>query len=227
MIYLTGDTHIPLDISKLNTTRFPGQNTLTRDDYVIILGDFGLYWHKDKEYEYWLNWLKQKKFTILWLDGNHENHEWIDSFPVTYWNGGRVHQTEDNIIHLMRGEVYNIDGITFFTCGGGTSIDRLERVEGISWWARENISYAEQLNAIDNLKKHNNSVDYILTHSICPEIVSEMFHINDTLGIGTTERFLSNVLKTVKFKKWYFGHWHIDMNYSKFQCLYNDVVVLV
>lgn len=227
MIYLTGDTHIPLDISKLNTTRFPVQNILTRDDYVIILGDFGLYWHKDKEHEYWLNWLKQKKFTILWLDGNHENHEWIDSFPVTYWNGGRVHQTEDNIIHLMRGEVYNIDGITFFTCGGGTSIDRLERVEGISWWARENISYTEQINAIDNLKNHNNSVDYILTHNICPEIVSEMFNINDTLGIGTTERFLSNVLKTTKFKKWYFGHWHIDMSYNKFQCLYNDVVVLV
>ena len=41
-IYVTGDTHIPIDISKLNMREFPEQKELTREDYVIILGDFGL-----------------------------------------------------------------------------------------------------------------------------------------------------------------------------------------
>ena len=47
MIYLTGDTHIPIDISKLNTISFPEQKQMTREDYVIVLGDFGLLWHED------------------------------------------------------------------------------------------------------------------------------------------------------------------------------------
>ena len=46
MIFLTGDTHIPIDVSKLNTKNFPEQKNLTSDDYVIILGDFGLYWRQ-------------------------------------------------------------------------------------------------------------------------------------------------------------------------------------
>ena len=50
MIYITGDTHIPLDISKLNTTHFPQQSEMTKDDFVIVLGDFGLYWQtQDKK----------------------------------------------------------------------------------------------------------------------------------------------------------------------------------
>ena len=83
MIYLTGDTHIPLDVSKLNAKNFPEQKNLTCQDYVIVLGDFGLLWHKNKTYKYWLDILSKKNFTLLWLDGNHENHEWINSLPVT------------------------------------------------------------------------------------------------------------------------------------------------
>lgn len=41
MIYITGDTHIPIDIGKLSTSRFPKQKSLTKDDYVIVCGDFG------------------------------------------------------------------------------------------------------------------------------------------------------------------------------------------
>ena len=51
MIYITGDTHIPLDISKLNTTNFPEQKDMTKNDYLIILGDFGLYWKNDKTFK--------------------------------------------------------------------------------------------------------------------------------------------------------------------------------
>ena len=36
MIYITGDTHIPVDIQKLSTKRFPEQKEMTKNDYVII-----------------------------------------------------------------------------------------------------------------------------------------------------------------------------------------------
>ena len=71
MIYLTGDTHIPIDIGKLNTKNFPQQKEMTKDDYVIVLGDFGLLWKKNKTYEYWKKWLEERNFTTLWIDGNH------------------------------------------------------------------------------------------------------------------------------------------------------------
>lgn len=56
---------------------FPEQKTFTdqNENYVIICGDFGLVWnyltetHSEK---YWLNWLEAKKFTTLFVDGNHE-----------------------------------------------------------------------------------------------------------------------------------------------------------
>ncbi len=41
MIYVTGDTHIPIDIGKLSEDRFAEQCCMTKDDYLIICGDFG------------------------------------------------------------------------------------------------------------------------------------------------------------------------------------------
>jgi len=41
MIFITGDTHIPTDVQKLNSERFPEQKELTERDYLIICGDFG------------------------------------------------------------------------------------------------------------------------------------------------------------------------------------------
>ena len=37
MIYITGDTHIPVDIQKLSSKRFPQQKDMTKNDYVIII----------------------------------------------------------------------------------------------------------------------------------------------------------------------------------------------
>lgn len=43
MVYITGDTHgCSKDISKLNNKCFVEGKTLSKEDYIIILGDFGL-----------------------------------------------------------------------------------------------------------------------------------------------------------------------------------------
>ena len=225
MIYLTGDTHIPIDIEKLNTKNFPEQKKLSRDDYVIVLGDFGLLWQKNKTYEYWKKWLEEKNFTTLWIDGNHENHAWINSLPTESWNGGLIHRISENIIHLMRGQIFEIQGKTFFTCGGAASYDKAYRTEGISWWPEENISYKECETAMNNLQKHNNTVDYILTHTCPQSLVMPMFNLNPiTCPTGI---FLDEVYRTVKFKDWYFGHWHEDKDFGNFHCLYDNVIKLL
>ena len=50
MTYITGDTHIPCDISKLKTKRFPESKKLSKNDFLIICGDFGGVWNNDNEH---------------------------------------------------------------------------------------------------------------------------------------------------------------------------------
>lgn len=40
MVFITGDTHANIDISKLNSKNFSRQKTLTKNDYLIICGDY-------------------------------------------------------------------------------------------------------------------------------------------------------------------------------------------
>lgn len=119
MIYVCGDTHIPLDIGKLSMKNFSEQAKMTRNDFVIILGDFGLLWRKDKTFFHWLKWLEEKPFTLLWLDGNHENHEWLRSLPLSEWHGGMVHRIAGNILHLERGSIFSLEEKYFFCYGRG------------------------------------------------------------------------------------------------------------
>ena len=43
-IYITGDTHGEFDFRKLTTEYFPEGANHTKNDYVIICGDFGGVW---------------------------------------------------------------------------------------------------------------------------------------------------------------------------------------
>ena len=124
MIYITGDCHA--DFSRLSTDNFPEQKEMTKDDYVIICGDFGGVWNKDTENprEKWdMEWLDSKPFTTLFVDGNHENFDRLYAYPVEEWHGGKVHKIRDSVIHLMRGQIFEIDGRSFFTFGGASSHD--------------------------------------------------------------------------------------------------------
>ena len=81
--------------------------------------------------------------TVLFVDGNHENFDLLNAYPVEMWKGGKVHNIKPDIIHLMRGQVFEIEGKTIFTFGGAASIDRDWRIEGESWRAQELPTYEE------------------------------------------------------------------------------------
>ena len=123
-IYLTGDTHAKFN--RFTTDNFPEQKNLTKDDYVIICGDFGGVWNylgETNEEKYWLDWLNKKPFTTLFVDGNHENFERLNKYPRMKYHGGMVHRIRDSVLHLMRGYVFDFDGKKFFTFGGAKSHD--------------------------------------------------------------------------------------------------------
>ena len=124
MIYITGDCH--RDFKRFSTRIFPEQKEMIKEDYVIICGDFGGVWSKgkeDKEEKYLLDWLENKPFTTLFVDGNHENFDRLYAYPAEEWHGGRVHMVRPSVIHMMRGQVFEIEGKHIFTFGGASSHD--------------------------------------------------------------------------------------------------------
>lgn len=94
MILITGDIHGSHDISKLDNTQNPIFKKLTKEDYLIICGDFGLVWYNDMADTLWRTWLDEKPFTTLFVDGNHENFDLLYEFPEEEWHGGRVHKSQ-------------------------------------------------------------------------------------------------------------------------------------
>lgn len=69
------------------------------------------------------NLLEEKPFTTVFVDGNHENHQRLDSYPAETWQGGNVHFIRPSVIHLMRGQVFHIADKSFFVFGGASSHD--------------------------------------------------------------------------------------------------------
>ena len=210
MIFITGDTHGTHDFSKL--TKFAELNlNLTKSDYLIIAGDFGGVWCAEtlrKDLKPYID----LPFTVLFVDGNHENFDLLNGFPVEIWNGGKVHKIRNDIIHLMRGQVFKIDGNSFFTFGGGTSVDKYLRRERISWWPQEMPSYEELDEAIANLKRYGNEVDIIVTHA-CDERALYYPPLRTKYKSMTAYRenqMLSYFEENIGYKHWYFGHYHED-----------------
>lgn len=70
MIYVTGDCHG--GFQRFGSQYFPQQKEMSRDDYMIICGDFGGLWDGSQEENYWLDWLEDKPFTTAFVCGNHE-----------------------------------------------------------------------------------------------------------------------------------------------------------
>jgi len=226
-IFITGDTHGMIDWEKLNTTRFPEQKNLTKDDYLIILGDFGGIWGDEGEDRYIIKTYEKRNFTTLFIDGNHENHDLLDSYPVEEWHGGKIHKISNSVFHLMRGQVFEIDGKTFFTMGGAESTDKQYRKEGVSWWAREMPSIEEYEEAVVNLEKHGGKVDCILTHC-APEMTLAALNMPYVYFRSSNEltKFFDTLAQTIQFEDWYFGHYHFNSDLGKYHLLYNKIVEL-
>lgn len=221
MIYVTGDTHQNINIKKLTIDFFPEQKFMTKNDYVIICGDFGCVWNGSNSDKYWQRWFDNKNFTTLFVDGNHENFNLIKQYPISEWNGGKVQFITPSIIHLMRGEIYNINGYSFFAMGGASSHDIEFRTENVSWWKDELPNDQEYENAFKNLEKHNNKIDFIISHC-CSDNVQNM--INSNYVHDKLTNFFRIIDETVEFKKWFFGHYHIDKDFGKYRCLFEDVI---
>lgn len=214
MIYIRGDLHGFLN--ELTEEKTPGISSLNADDVLLIPGDFGFVMLNNEKEKHNLDTLSRFPFTILFVDGNHEGFPYLMQYPQEIRFGAPVRRIRDNIFWLQRGYIYTIHEKTFFTMGGAYSMDKARRLadeedDGVPTWFKEELpSEEEYRRAIRTLEEHNYQVDYILTHtapgSIIPRVIGTCpDHHDRKLTV-----FLDRVYREVTFKKWFFGHFHID-----------------
>ena len=225
MIYITGDTHG--DISRLKSTKL---SKLGEKDYLIICGDFGFIWNpQDEKEKKNLEWLKKRKYTICFVDGAHENFDVLNSYQPYRWKGGNAHKIAKNIYHLMRGEIFTLEGKTFFVMGGGESDDASLRISGESWWEAELPSADELKNGVENLENTQRNINYILTYeppTIAKDILRQRNNKQD-LNITPLNTYLQELMKNIDYMHWYFGCLHIDQNISKKMTAVFDEIIKI
>lgn len=130
MVYITGDTHGVF--KKFNS--FCYKNKTTKEDVMIVLGDFGLNFYTNNYNN--INYLETKlaamPLTFFCIHGNHEARP--EHFPARYkekeWNGGIVFCSDNapNVLFAKDGEIYNINNKKVFVCGGAYSVDKYYRL---------------------------------------------------------------------------------------------------
>lgn len=220
MIYITGDTHGDVDYKKL---LFLKEKKLSYDDYLIICGDVAICW-SEEDFPYFKKLYNDIRCTIIFVDGNHENFEMLNNMPLVEYKGALMHQIDEHIFHVLRGEVMTLENKTFLCIGGAVSIDKMYRIPYVSWWPEEEITYHDIDNALSNLEKVNNKVDFVITH--CCDTPTVLHKFGFTKDICTDQ--LNFIDKVVDYKHWFFGHYHFDRKVSdKKTCLYNSIIKIV
>ena len=225
---------------------------MTKDDYVMICGDFGGVWNRNEESKQetmLMDWLECKSFTTLFVDGNHENFDRLSAYPVEEWHGGKIHKIRPTVIHLMRGQVFEIDGKRIFTFGGASSHDidggilepdapdykkrkkeldrgwRPYRINHVSWWSQELPSEEEMREGRRNLAAHDYKLDFIVTH--CCSSSTQILLGNPEYKPDILTDYLEEIRQNTSFQKWFFGHYHDNRNVNAQEILIYEQMIRI
>lgn len=179
---------------------------LSEKDVVIILGDCGIFWRKDgSDAKSFISYFERYyKFNLYFIDGNHERFPSLNALKEDENQMGYI---SEHIRHLKRSRVYNIQGKKILTIGGADSIDKLRRIEGLSWWKDEAITDE------DVARVEPGYYDYVLTHC-CPSHIFNEYKAylctltniqdSDNQDWHISENKLEQIYQFIDFGKWCF-----------------------
>jgi len=206
VVYITGDMHG--DLERLYSKEF---RKLRRGDILIVCGDLGYIFDGSKQEKEVIKWFAKRKFITAFVEGTHDNLDKINRSRETVWKGGKVHRIKGNLLHLMRGQIFNIDGNKFFTFGGGESADKDMRVAQGFWWREEEPTPAEMADGARVLDEAGCRVDYIITHEP-PSLVKSAMLLRKGNSDNTNKLngYLEEIGRSCDYRHWYFGSLHED-----------------
>lgn len=213
MIFITGDTHGSIHrMTQLVTTL----SLYSGPKHLIICGDFG-YLLQNTPQEW--NFLEKDlgalpDINIIFVDGNHDCHPALNALPVTEWNGTHVHFLTRNVIHICRGEIFRLEGKTFWAFGGAASPDREYRLANHwPWFPEELPSRSDMDRGAAALARCGHRVDCIVTHT-APSFLQRLMGFSELAQEAFLGEYLEKVSRSTQFSAWYFGHFHQDQSYS-------------
>ena len=148
------------------------------DDLLIVLGDMELHFRDTDMNREFTAFFEKLPCQIAFIDGNHENFDHLYDLPEEDWCGGRVHRLSPM---------------------GGCKSTQKWKDSGL-WWPQEEPTADEIALGYENLKKHGNQVDYILTHKHRVE--------NPEADPMTLQGLTNFIEENVTYQHWYSGHWH-------------------
>lgn len=128
-------------------------------DAVLQLGDFGLWPGRE---DAWLDHVDRLAgdagVEVVWVDGNHEDHDALDRWREKADERGLVEMRE-RVRWASRGARWEWDGVRFGALGGAVSVDRFLRRRHVNWWPQESLSQTD----VDRLG--DEPLDVLATHS--------------------------------------------------------------
>ena len=223
MIYITGDTH--RDFSRLDKMEF------NKDDLLIILGDAGINYCLNEEDNKFKKYLKKYNVKMFCIRGNHEERpENISTYKEVSMFGGIVYIEDEypNLIFAKDGEVYDIDGKSVLVIGGAYSVDKEYRLMyGYKWFKDEQLT-KEEMDKIYN-KVKGKHFDIVLTHT-CPlkyePVEVFLSRIDQSKVDKSMEHFLDKIEESIKYDKWYCGHYHTEKGIEKIEFMFENIKIL-
>lgn len=172
---------------------------------LVQAGDFGVY--PGKRHEKYLKVVEEKlafyKVRCVFIDGNHDWHEWLWNLPV---NNEGLAQISEHLYYAPRGAVWSWDGISLGALGGAHSIDFEVLTEGIDWWRTERITGSQV-----DLLTSKGKLDILFTHdapllSKVPNL-TKLGEPNDSINLEQ-RLLLDEAVKGVTPKLLFHGHYH-------------------
>lgn len=228
MIYLTGDIHGNID----RIIKFCNNNNTSIDDILIILGDAGFNFFLNYRNDVLKHTANKLPITLFCIRGNHEARpQSLKSYTTEMFHGDTVYYEKEypNIKFAIDGGIYDFDGFRCLTIGGAYSVDKYYRLRSNAiWFANEQLSNKEMCD-INGYILVDNEYDYVFTHTCPYDTRPTHLFLNgiDQLTVDTSmEEWLQFVADCIKFKKWYFGHFHDNWENGKYKMLYDDIIIL-
>lgn len=118
---------------------------------------------------------------------------------------------------------------SLFWTAGAFSIDRMYRIEGISWWSDEELSYQqldEVIQAYTSAKPK-----FVISHEapanaakvMLQSLMGDYFAAKGACTMSRTAEALQQMFEAHQPEKWIFGHYHVDKTFqyagTEFTCV--------
>lgn len=243
-VFVTGDTHFKEEYQKVE--RLCEIAETDKDDFLIILGDHGCNYYGEKKDRRMKKYLESLPISFVLVKGNHDQRPsrklCDECYVIDPCVSGRflIDKEFPSILYPQMFGSYSILNKPAFIMGGAYSVDKWYRLQMYEqgykqyrWFPDEQLSPKEMDACRKEIyeKTPHGGWEYIFTHT-CPLKYEPydkfLTRIDQTQVDKSMEKFFGELESTVKYKKWFCGHYHLNRTTADGKCtfMYNDVILL-